>query len=124
MFLLPLLAIIILKNMINIKIVYQTTPDENVLPWENHVNEIIDGVESGKKDVFKVYMKNLMPIEEMDNVVNELCDVLNYRFKTSSKYYRNDECIAAGYTDMLSSATYYIEFRIKERLFAYDRKDI
>ena len=98
----------------NIKVVFQVNLEEDVITWENHVNEIIDGVESGKKDVFKVYMKNLMPIEEMDNVVKELCDVLNYRFNTLSKYYRNDECIAAGYTDMLSSATYYIEFRINE----------
>lgn len=93
----------------NIKVIFQVDLEEDVITWENHVNEIIDGVESGKKDVFKVFMKNLMPVEEMDNVVRELCDSLNYRFNTLSKYYRNDVYIAAGYTDMLSSATYYIE---------------
>lgn len=92
----------------NIKVIFQVNLEEDVITWENHVNEIIDGVESGKRAVFKVYMKNLMPIEEMDNVVGELCDALDYRFKTSSKYYRFNECIAAGYTDMLASATYYI----------------
>ena len=91
-----------------IKIVYQTTPDENAIPWENHFSDIIDGVNEGKKTIFKVYMKNKMPIAEMDNVVKEVCDALDYRFKTSSKYYRFNECIAAGYTDMLVSATYYI----------------
>lgn len=114
MLLLPLLAIIILNNMINIKIVYQTTPDENAIPWENHFSGIIDGINEGKKTTFKVYMKNKMPIAEMDNVVKEICDALDFRFGTLSNYCRNDECIAAGYTDMLSSATYYIEIKINE----------
>ena len=52
-------------------------------------------------------MKNKMPIAEMDNVVKEVCDALDYSFKTLSKYYRSNECLAAGYTGMLSSATYY-----------------
>ena len=98
----------------NIKVIFQVNLEKDVITWENHVNEIIDGVESGKKDVFKVYMKNLMPIDEMDNVVRELCDTLDYRLKISSKYYRSNECIAAGYSNMFSSATYYIEIRSKE----------
>ena len=55
-----------------------------------------------------------MPIEEMDVVVRELCNALDYRFKTLSRYYRSNECIGAGYTDMLSSATYYLEIGSKE----------
>jgi hypothetical protein len=98
----------------NIKVVFQTNLEENVISWENHVNEIIDGIESGKRLTFKVYMKNLMPIKEMDNSVRELCDTINTRFDTFSKYYRNNECIAAGYTEMLASATYYIEISPKE----------
>lgn len=93
----------------NIQVIFQVNKEENVIIWENHVNEIIDGIESGKRAVFKVYMKNLMPIKEMDNVVRELCDALDYRFKTLSKYYSSNECIAAGYTEMLASATYYID---------------
>lgn len=96
------------KSMNIIKIVYQTTPDENAIPWENHFSDIIDGINEGKKTIFKVYMKNKMPIAEMDNVVKEVCDALNYRLKTSSKYYRSNECIAVDYTEMLASATYYI----------------
>jgi hypothetical protein len=98
----------------NIKVIFQVNLEEDVITWENHVNEIIDGVESGKKDVFKVYMKNLIPIEEMDNVVRELSDTIDSRFNTISKYYRDTVCFAAGFTNMLSSATYYIEIRIKE----------
>ena len=56
----------------NIKVVFQTNLEEDVITWENHVNEIIDSVESRGKAVFKVYMKNLMPIKEMDNSVREL----------------------------------------------------
>ena len=100
--------------MTNIKIVYQTTPEENEIPWENHFSDIIDGIDEGKKTTFKVYMKNKMPIAEMDNSVRELCDTINTRFDTFSKYYRNNECIAVGYTEMLASATYYIEICPKE----------
>lgn len=99
--------------MINIKIVYQTTPDENAIPWKNHFSDIIDGIDEGKKTTFNVYMKNKMPIAEMDNVVRELCDALDYRFKTLSKYSRSNECIAAGYTEMLASVTYYINLALK-----------
>ena len=109
MFSMPILANVTIKNMTNIKIVYQTTPEENTIPWKNHFSDIIDGIDEGKKTTFKVYMKNKIPIAEMDNVVKEVCDALDYRFKTLSKYYRSNECLAAGYTGMLSSATYYIE---------------
>lgn len=98
--------------MTNIKIIYQTTPEENDIPWENHFSDIIDGIDEGKKTTFKVYIKNKMPIAEMDNVVKEVCDTLDYRLKTSSKYYRSNECIAGGYTDMLASATYYINYSV------------
>jgi len=98
----------------NIKINFQNGHEVNAISWDNRVNEIIDGIESGKRLTFKVYMKNLMPIKEMDNSVRELCDTINTRFDTFSKYYRNNECIAAGYTEMLASATYYIEIRSKE----------
>ena len=96
------------KNKI-VKVIFQVNLEEDVIAWEKHVDEILNGVESGEKSVFKVYMKNLMPIKEMDNVVRELCDALDYRFKTLSKYYSSNECIAAGYTEMLASATYYID---------------
>ena len=91
----------------NIKINFQNGHEVNAISWDNRVNEIIDGIESGKRLTFKVYMKNLMPIKEMDNSVRELCDTINTR-------YRNNECIAAGYTEMLASATYYIEISPKE----------
>ena len=95
-----------------IKVNFQMNPKEDVIAWENHVDGIVNGIERGKRSVFKVYMKNHMPIEEMDNVVRELCDTLDYRLKTSSKYYRSNECIAGGYTDMLASATYYINYSV------------
>ena len=92
----------------NVKIDFTGKPEKNSISWDKHVDEIVNGVESGERSVFKVYMKNLMPIEEMDNVVRELCDTIDYRLKTSSKYYRSNELIAGGYTDMLASVTYYI----------------
>lgn len=101
--------IIIMRETI-IKIVYQTRLDQGITPWENHVNEILDGIESGNCCSFKVYMTYAMPIAEMDNVVKELCDSIKYRFNTIPKYYRHAECIAKDYIYLLSSATYYIEF--------------
>lgn len=93
-----------------IKIAFTDKPENNSISWDKHVDEIINGVESEERSVFKVYMKNHMPIEEMENVVRELCDALDYRLKTSLKYYRSNECIAGGYIDMLTSATYYIYY--------------
>ena len=98
----------------NIKVIFQAKQEDNDILWENHVNEIINGIESAMKTSFKVRMNNFMPIKEMNNVIKELCDTLDYRLSTLSKYYRANKCIAAGYTDMLSSATYYIEMRINE----------
>ena len=59
------------KNKI-VKVIFQVNLEEDVIAWEKHVDEILNGVESGEKSVFKVYMKNLMPIKEMDNSVREL----------------------------------------------------
>lgn len=33
----------------SIKVIFQVNQEEDVITWDNHVNEIIDGVESGKK---------------------------------------------------------------------------
>ncbi|MBR1901987.1 MAG: hypothetical protein IJ826_03305 [Bacteroidaceae bacterium] len=95
----------------NIKIVFQTKQENDVVTWEKHVDEIINGIECGKRTFFKVYMKNLMPIAEMDKVVCELCETINYHFDTVSKYSKDAECIAAGTNDMLLSATYYVELK-------------
>ena len=97
-------------NSRNIKVVFQTMPEEDVISWENHVDEIINGIESGGKTSFKVYMKNLMPIEEMENVAKELCDAIKYHCKyTETKYHRIEECIGSSYTNLLTSANYIIE---------------
>ena len=96
------------KNILRIK--FQMKPAADAILWESHVDEIINGIKSGEQTSFKVYMKNLMPIEEMDNVAKELCDAIKYHINCEAKYVRHEECIATGYTDMLASATYYIEF--------------
>lgn len=103
---------IILKKMENniLKIKFQTEQANDTILWENHVDEIINGIERGEHNSFKVYMKNLMPISEMDNVAKELCDTIKWHFNCEAKYVRHNECIAAGHTDMLASAAYYIEF--------------
>ena len=93
----------------NIKIVFQTKQENDVVNWEKHACEIIRDIEIGDRTSFKVYMRNLMPIAEMDRVVCELCETINYHFDTVSKYSKDAECIAAGTNDMLLSATYYIE---------------
>lgn len=95
----------------NIKIIYKTRQEQGIILWENHVDEILDGIESDKCYSFRVYMTYVMPIAEMDNVVKELCDSIKFRYKTKVKYYRNAECFASGYIDLLSSATYYIELK-------------
>ena len=96
-----------------LKIKFQNEPAADAILWENHVDEIINGIKSGEQTSFKVYMKNLMPIREMDSVAKELCDSIKCHFNCEAKYVRYEECIAAGYTDMLASATYYIGFSLK-----------
>lgn len=94
----------------DIKVVFQTMLEEDVISWENHVDEIINGIKSGEQTSFKVYMKNLMPIEEMDNVAKELCDAIKYHCKyNNTKYYRSEECVDKDYVNLFSSAKYIIE---------------
>ena len=73
-----------------IQLFYQTILTEGSLLWEKYEFEIIKTVASSDNTSFTIFMKSPMPIEEMDNVVKELCDSLNYRFNTLSKYYRNE----------------------------------
>ena len=91
-----------------IKVLFTQDEKVSAISWVNHVDEIINGIESGEQDSFKVYMKKLMPIKEMDNVAKELCDTIKYHFNCEAKFIRHEECIAAGYTNMLASATYDI----------------
>ena len=94
----------------DIKVVFQTKPEGKAISWENHVDEIINGIKGGEQTSFKVYMKNLMPIEEMENVAKELCDAIKYHCKyTETKYHRIEECIGSSYTNLLTSANYIIE---------------
>ena len=94
----------------NIKVIFQTRLEENVISWENHVNEIIDGIENCTGYKYKVYMINPMPITEMDKSAKKLCNSIKCHFGIVTKCYRSEELIASGYIDMLLSATYYIEF--------------
>ena len=91
----------------DIKVFFQTKPEGKAISWENHVDEIINGIKGGEQTSFKVYMKNLMPIEEMENVAKELCDAIKYHCKyTETKYHRIEECIGSSYTNLLTSANY------------------
>lgn len=94
----------------DIKILFKPRREEDVITWENHVNEIIDGIENGTNRIFKVYMSNPMPIKEMEYSVNELCVYIEHHFNAVTKYYRSEECVASGSSDLLNSATYIIAF--------------
>lgn len=93
-------------NINNFKITFQTKPAEGAISWTNHVEEIINGIESGGQTSFKVNMKNRMPINEMEKVAKELCDTIKCHFNCEAKFTRHEECIAADCTNMLASATY------------------
>ena len=96
------------NNILRIK--FQTKPEGKAILWESHVDEIINGIKGVEQTSFKVYMKNLMPIEEMENVAKELCDAIKYHCKyTETKYHRIEECIGSSYTNLLTSANYIIE---------------
>ena len=96
------------NNILRIK--FQTKPEGKAILWESHVDEIINAIKGVEQTSFKVYMKNLMPIEEMENVAKELCDAIKYHCKyNNTKYYRSEECVDKDYVNLFSSAKYIIE---------------
>ena len=96
------------NNILRIK--FQTKPEGKAILWESHVDEIINASTGVVQNSCKVYIKNLMPIEEMENVAKELCDAIKYHCKyTETKYHRIEECIGSSYTNLLTSANYIIE---------------
>lgn len=79
-----------------------------------------------EKELYLIYIKHFIPIKEMDNVVRELCDALDYRFKTLSKNFRSNECLACCwlYWYVEFSYIYYSYPLHKFKIKNYDRKDI
>lgn len=94
-----------------IKIKFQNDNKGDALSWEDYERKIMRDLETGHVSSYKVYMKNAMPISEINGVINELCNTISYHYNYVTKSYRNEECAVAGSNDMLLSATYYIELK-------------
>lgn len=91
------------------KISFDTERKDSALLFDEFEEKVMNALERHDNTSFNVYIKNLMPIREMDNVVKELCDTIKWHFNCEAKSVRHEECIAADYIDMYSSATYVIE---------------
>lgn len=99
------------KNII-IKIVFSNKYEENALSFEEFENAVIDAIKYCKKASFRVFLRNPMPLSELNSVVSELCDKIKPIHGNIVNFSRNNECF--GEKNNLSgivSATYYIELR-------------
>lgn len=108
----------IVKNMDiqSIKIVFTGKEERNVLELEDLEKVVIGNIKDGKNHSVKVHLSNPMPSEELDNVVRELCNKIEFEGDYRTTVTREDECLGEKehqgvYIFGLVSAIYYIEIR-------------
>ena len=103
------------KN-INIKIVFSNEYEGNALSFDEFENAIVDAIKDCKKVSFRVFLRNPMPLTELDNVIRELCQRIELESDFRTTVFRENECfgekehhgvIISG----LVSAIYYVEIR-------------
>lgn len=93
----------------SIKISFNNPPKEDALPFDEFEEKVINVLEKNDNTSFNVYIKNRMPIIELDRIVDELCKRIEYKMGCKTNTVHINECIASGYIDMYSGATYVIE---------------
>lgn len=99
------------KNII-IKIVFSNKYEENALSFEEFENAVVDAIKYCKKASFRVFLRNPMPLSELNSVVSELGDKIEFIPGNNVTYSRNNECFGEK-NNLLGvvSATYYIQLR-------------
>lgn len=99
------------KNII-IKIVFSNEYEENALSFDEFENAFVDALKDCKKASFNVFLRNPMPLSELNSVVRELRDKIESIHGNKVTYSRNNECVGER-NNLLGvvSATYYIQLR-------------
>ena len=98
------------------KIVFTGKGESDALELEELDKVVNDIIKDGKNHSVKVHLSNPMPSEELDNVVRELCQKIEFESDYRTTVSREEECIGEkAYQGViitgLVSAIYYIEIR-------------
>lgn len=100
----------------SIKIEFTGKGEKDALKWDVFERVLIDSIKDGRNHSVKVFLSNPMPSEELDNVVRELCQRIEFEGDYRTTVSREEECSGEkAYQDVfisgLLSAIYYIEIR-------------
>lgn len=82
----------IIKNFI-IKIVFSNEYKENALSFDEFENAIVDAIKDCKKASFRVFLRNPMPLSELEKVKRELCEKIEYDGDYRTNVSREEECM-------------------------------
>lgn len=99
-----------------LKIEFLGKKDGDALKLEDLEKDVIDKIKDDMNHSFHVIMKNPMPSEELDNVVRELCQRIEFEGDYRTTVSREEECFGekayqSVFISGLVSAIYYIEIR-------------
>lgn len=99
-----------------IKIEFTRKEESDALKWDDLEKDVIDKIKDDMNHSFHVIMKNPMPSEELDNVVRELCQRIEFEGDYRTTVSREEECFGekayqSVFISGLVSAIYYIEIR-------------
>ena len=99
-----------------LKIEFSGKKDGDALKLEDLEKDVIDKIKDDMNHSFHVIMKNPMPSEELDNVVRELCQRIEFEGDYRTTVSREEECFGekayqSVFISGLVSAIYYIEIR-------------
>lgn len=101
----------------SIKIYFTGKEESDALELEE-LDKVVNGIiKDGKNHSVKVHLSNPMPSEELDKVVRELCQKIEFESDYRTAVSRDDECFGEKehqeglFISGLVSAIYYIEIR-------------
>ena len=99
-----------------IKIEFTGKEESDVLKWEHLEKVVFDKIKEGRNLSVKVLLSNPMPSIELDNVVRELRQRIEFEGDYRTTVSREEECFGKKeyqgvFISGLVSAIYYIEIR-------------
>lgn len=99
-----------------IKIKFTRKEESDALKWDDLEKVVFDKIKDGRNHSVKGFLSNPMPSEELDNVVRELCQRIEFEGEYKTIASREDECYGERehqgvFISGLVSAIYYLEIR-------------
>ena len=98
------------------KIKFTGKEESDALKWEDLERVVFDKIKYGRNHSVKVLLSNPMPSEELNDVVRELCNKIEFERDYRTNVSREDECYGERehqgvFISGLVSAIYYLEIR-------------